>query len=142
MPSVAERIEIPAPADLVWQTVRDFGAIDEYVPPITNAELSGEGVGAERTLTLADGGRVVERLEERDDTARTLQYTIVDAPLPVTNYEGTMSVEVIDDAACEVTWASEFDVVDAPEDEVAATFAELYAAGLEGLREQYSDSRV
>ena len=142
MPSVAERIEIPVPADVVWQTVRDFGAIDEYVPPITNAELSGEGVGAERTLTLADGGQVVERLEERDDTARTLRYTIVDAPLPVTNYEGTMSVEATGDAACEVTWASEFDVVDAPEGEVAATFAELYTAGLEGLKEQYSDSRV
>ena len=142
MPSVAERIEIPVPADVVWQTVRDFGPIDEYVPPITNAELSGEGTGAERTLTLADGGRVVERLEERDNEARILRYTIVDAPLPVTNYEGTMAVRVIDDAACEVTWASEFDVVDAPEDEVAATFAELYAAGLEGLREQYSDSRV
>ena len=56
MPSVAERIEIPVPADVVWQTVRDFGAIDDYVPPITNATLSGDGVGAERNLALADGG--------------------------------------------------------------------------------------
>ena len=65
----------------------------------------------------------------------------MDAPIPAINYEGTMSVEVIGDAACEVAWASEFDVADAPEGEVAATFAELYATGLEELREQHSDSR-
>ncbi len=140
MPSVVEHIDIPAPADVVWNTVRDFGAIDEYVPPITNADLSGEGMGAERTLTLADGGHVVERLEARDDTARTLRYSIVDAPLPVTNYEGTMSVEALDNSSCEVTWGSDFDIVDAPEAEVTSTFAELYAAGLAGLKEQHTDS--
>jgi Polyketide cyclase / dehydrase and lipid transport. len=140
MPSVVERIDIPAPAEAVWETVRDFGAIDEYVPPITNAELSGEGVGAERTLILADGGQVVERLDAHDDAARTLRYSIVGGPLPVTDYEGTMSVEVLDDSSCEVTWGSDFDVTDAPENEVVSTFVELYATGLEGLKEQHTDS--
>ncbi len=140
MPSVVERIDIPAPADAVWETVRDFGAIDAYVPPITNAELSGEGVGAERTLTLADGGQVVERLDAHDDAARTLRYSIVDGPLPVTDYEGTMSVEGLDDSSCEVTWGSDFDVADAPENEVVSTFVELYAAGLKGLKEQHTNS--
>ncbi len=139
MASVEEHIEIPASADTVWETVRDFGAIDDYVPPITHAELSGEGIGARRTLSLADGGQVVEQLDARDDESRTLGYSIVDAPLPVANYEGTMSVEPISDAACRVTWASEFDVAaDAPEAEVTSTFAELYAAGLDGLRKQYA----
>jgi hypothetical protein len=140
MPSVVEHIDIPASADVVWETVGDFGAIDDYVPPITNAELSGVGVGAERTLTLVDGAQVVERLEAHDDAARTLRYSIVDGPLPVTNYEGTMSVEALDDSSCEVTWGSDFDVADAPEDEVVSTFAELYAAGLEGLKEQHANS--
>lgn len=140
MPSVVERIDIPAPADVVWKIVGDFGAIDEYVPPITNATLSGDGVGAERTLTLADGGQVIERLEAHDDAARTLRYSIVNAPLPVTNYEGRMSVEALDDSSCEVTWGSDFDVADAPEGEVVSTFAELYTAGLEGLKEQHTDA--
>lgn len=140
MSSVVERIDIPVPADVVWETVGDFGAIDEYVPPITNADLSGDGVGAERTLTLEDGGQIVERLEGHDDAAHTLRYSIVDAPLPVTNYEGTMSVEALDDASCEVTWGSEFDVVDASE-EVTATLTKLYAAGLEGLKEQYTSAQ-
>jgi len=137
MATVEERIEIPAAADAVWQTVRDFGAIDEYVAPIERATLDGSGVGAERTLTLADGGQVVERLDARDDEARTLRYSIVEAPLPVKGYEGTMSVEAVGASSCIVRWASTFDVVDAPEEEVTSTFAELYAVGLDGLKERY-----
>lgn len=140
MPSVVERIQISKPADTVWQTVRDFGAIDEYVPSVTDIELSGKGVGAKRTLTLADGGRVVEQLEAHDDAARTLRYSIVEAPLPVTNYEGTMSVEALDNSSCEVTWGSNFDVGNAPEDEVVSTFVELYTSGLEGLKTKYTES--
>ncbi|MEF8816077.1 MAG: SRPBCC family protein [Salinibacter sp.] len=136
MASVKEQIEIPAPADAVWQIVRDFGAIDDYVPPITSACLSGEGLGAERTLTLADGGEVTERLTGRDEADRTLRYTLVEGPLPVKNYEGRLSVDSIDASSCAVTWASTFDVVDPPEEAVAATFSELYAAGLAGLKQR------
>jgi mxaD protein len=138
MASVRESITIPASADDVWQTVRDFGSIDDYVPPIASATLSGSGVGAERTLTLADGAQVIERLDELNDDARTLRYSIVESPLPVENYASTLSVTSNGDAACAVTWASEFDVVDAPDDEIASTFAELYAAGLAGLKEHHA----
>lgn len=138
MASVAESITIPASADDVWQTVRDFGAIDEYVPPIANAELSGEGIGAERTLTLEDGAQVVERLEGLDEDTRTLRYSIVEGPLPVEKYESAFTVEEIDGSTCEVTWSSEFDVVDAPEEDVTATFAELYAVGLDGLKKRHA----
>jgi len=138
MATVQERIEIPASADSVWQTVRDFGAIDEYVAPIDRATVDGRGVGAERTLTLADGGEVVERLEVRDDDARTLRYSIVDGPLPVEGYEGTMSVDPIDRSTCTVRWASTFEVGDGPEEEITSTFAELYAVGLGGLKERHA----
>lgn len=142
MTSVRESITIPATANDVWQTVRDFGAINEFVPPIISSELSGEGVGAERALTLEDGAQVIERLEALNDEARTLRYSIVEAPLPITNYASTLSVTAHGDATCEVTWASEFDVVDAPDDEVASTFAELYAAGLAGLKEHHAGRTV
>lgn len=139
MASVQEQIRIPATPDDVWATVRDFGAIDEYVPPITSAVVSGDGIGAERTLTLADGAQVVERLDAVDDDSRTLRYSIVDGPLPVEGYEGRLSVTPIDESACEVTWASEFTVVDAPTEEIVATFSELYEAGLAGLKERYAE---
>jgi hypothetical protein len=135
MASVEEHVRISAPADDVWSIVRDFGSIADWTPPITDATVDGAGVGAERTLTLADGGQVVERLEALDDEARTLRYSIVDGPLPVQDYEGTFSVTDVDDSTCEVTWASTFTVDGPPEDEITGTFSELYAAGLSGLRD-------
>jgi hypothetical protein len=138
MASVSESIRISASPDDVWVTVRDFGAIAQYVPPITGAELSGTGVGAERTLTLADGAQVVERLESVDDDTRTLRYTIVESPLPVADYEGSLSVTAVDDSTCQVTWASSFAVHGAPEDELVNTFADLYTAGLNGLKERHT----
>lgn len=140
MASVKERIQISAGSEEVWRTVRDFGAIDEYVPPITTAELDGEGVGAARALTLADGGTVVERLDALDEANQTLRYSIVESPLPVEDYEGTLSVEAIDESTCTVTWTAEFDVVDAPQEEIASTFADLYTAGLAGLKERHAGS--
>lgn len=138
MASVSESIRISASPDDVWATVRDFGAIAQYVPPITGAELSGTGVGAERTLTLADGAQVVERLESVDDDTRMLRYTIVESPLPVADYEGSLSVTAVDDSTCQVTWASSFAVHGAPEDELVNTFADLYTAGLNGLKERHT----
>jgi len=135
MASVEEHVRISAPADDVWTVVRDFGSIADWTPPITDATVDGTGVGAERTLTLADGGQVVERLEALDDEARTLRYSIVEGPLPVQDYEGTFSVTDVDDSTCEVTWASTFTVDGPPEDEITGTFSELYAAGLSGLRD-------
>jgi len=138
MASVSESIRISASPDDVWTTVRDFGAIAQYVPPITSAELSGTGVGAERTLTLADGAQVVERLDSVDDDTRTLRYTIVESPLPIADYEGTLSVTAVDDSTCKVTWSSSFAVQEGPEDEVAETFVDLYTAGLNGLKEHHA----
>lgn len=138
MASASESIRISASPDDVWATVRDFGAIAQYVPPITGAELSGTGMGAERTLTLADGAQVVERLKSVDEDTRTLRYTIVESPLPISEYEGSLSVTAVDDSTCKVTWASSFAVHEAPEEEIVATFADLYTAGLNGLKEHHT----
>lgn len=139
MASVDEHIEIPAPADEVWRVVRDFGAIAEWTPPIADADVSGKGLDAKRTLTLADGGQVVEQLEALDEEARTLRYSIVESPLPIEHYEGFLSVRAVDASTCEVTWASTFDVDGAPVEEMTTTFAELYTAGLSGLRSHVAD---
>lgn len=140
MPSVEERNQIPASAAEVWSTLRDFGTIDEYVPPIVNADLSSDGVGATGALTLDDGAEVVERLDARNDDTRTLKYSIVDGPLPIQNYEGVLSVTSIDESTCEVAWSSTFEVPDGSGEEMSSVFADLYAAGLTGLKERHAPS--
>lgn len=105
MPTVEDHIRISAPAEEVWSAVRDFDAIEKYVPPVTSAELTGEGVGARRTLTLEDSAEVVERLDVLEEETKSLRYSIVEAPLPIENYEGLLSVRSTAEKACGARWA-------------------------------------
>lgn len=134
MASVQTHITIDAPAEDVWNTVRDFGAIDQYVEAIENVEAQGTGVGMTRTLTLQDGAQIKERLEALDDEAHTLRYTIVEGPLPVQEYVSTMTVQPTGAQQCEATWNCAFEPDGAPADVVEADLEGLYRAGLDGLQ--------
>ena len=69
MPTASATIDIPASADQVWQLIGGFNTLPDWLPLITNSELS-EG-GRVRTLKTADGGVVVERLQTFDNAAKT-----------------------------------------------------------------------
>ena len=58
---------IHVPADAIWQVISDFGAACQYITMVVNCTVEGEGVGALRTLTSADGSVIVERLETLDE---------------------------------------------------------------------------
>ncbi len=134
MASVETSITIDAPAEDVWETVRAFGNIDRYTPPVEHAESDGDGVGMTRVLTLQDGAQVTERLEALDEEKRTLSYVIVDAPLPIQDYVSTMTVRATDGGRCEVTWACSFAPDGVSAEAVKPDLEALYTAGLEGLR--------
>lgn len=134
MAHVKQTMTINAPADQVWATVRDFGRIDRYLDAVEEVETKGQGPGMTRTLTLADGGQVVEQLESLDDAQRKLRYSIVEGPLPVREYKSTMTVEDNGGGQARVTWATRFEPDGAPESEVKEMLQGLYKAGLQGLR--------
>ena len=45
-----------------------------------------------RSLILADGGNVVERLEAFNQQERTYSYSIIKAPFPIVDYLSTITV--------------------------------------------------
>lgn len=90
MATTTATIELPVPADRVWQLIGGFGSLPDWLPYIPTSEAS-EG-GRVRTLTNEDGGVIVERLEAFDDAARTYSYSILQAPFPVTGYLSTIAV--------------------------------------------------
>jgi hypothetical protein len=134
MHSVARCAVIDASPDAVWRVVRDFENIDRYLEAVADVRVEGRGAGAQRTLTLHDGGTIVERLEQVNDDLRVMQYVIVESPLPVGGYTATLSIDPVGTESV-ATWASVYNVTaDGAEEEVEAAFADLYTAGLEGLR--------
>jgi carbon monoxide dehydrogenase subunit G len=106
---VVETIQIDAPADKVWALISNFQDWS-WLPGVTKTEGSGSDVGAKRTLTVKDGGKIEESVTKFDDAGKSLAYKIdnVDVKvLPVNNYAATITVK---DAGgkSEVEWKGAF----------------------------------
>lgn len=139
MSSVNMNTRINASAEKVWQIVRDFNGLPVFMAPIKKSTMEGSGVGAVRTLTLGEGPPIVEKLEKFDDQAKTLSYSIVTSPLPLTDYYSTM--EVVDLAAgqCELKWYSTFQPKGAPEAEAVKVVEGVYSEGFAGLKKIFGE---
>jgi hypothetical protein len=95
MTEVHETGELGASPDEVWKLISDFGGFLEAMG--VPVELSGpDGVGQERTIAMGPGDPTVERLEELDNDAQRLVYSIQSGPLPVANYRSTMQLSALD----------------------------------------------
>ena len=133
MTSVNVKQELAIPAQLVWNTIGGFNALPDWHPAVEKSELTKEGDSTIRTLSLAGGGRLVEKLEKIDDHERLYTYSILDGPLPVANYTATVRVRE-SGLGCTVEWASEFEPSGASENDATAAIRGIYEAGFENLK--------
>lgn len=133
MGQVTVNTQILAPAQEVWQTLRDFGGVDRWAPNILRLEVKGDGVGALRTAFFKDGGRVVERLETLNDVSRSLSYAILETPLPMEGCVSSLTVRELGPSQCEVEWYSTFGAKGAPEEEVARILEKIHRVALARL---------
>ena len=74
MASIRKDIPIDAPADHVWNAVRDFGAVHRRLAPgfAIDARLDGDT----RVVTFANGNVAREVLVDSDEARRRLVYAI------------------------------------------------------------------
>ncbi|GAA4803435.1 SRPBCC family protein [Streptomyces ziwulingensis] len=132
MATTTASIELPVPADRVWQLIGGFDSLPDWLPYIPTSE-SSEG-GRVRTLTNEDGGVIVERLETFDNAARSYSYSILQAPFPVTDYLSTIAVhEGTAPDRSRVEWSGTFTPDGIDDDEATALFHGIYADGLAAL---------
>lgn len=128
---------VPVPAEAAWAAVGGFDRT-EWLAGVTDCAVEGEGAGAVRTVTMADGGRFVERLEELDAEGRRYRYSLQASPLPLVDYKATVKVEPVDDASCGVSISSTFEVEGADEDELVGAVEAFYGASLDQLAARLS----
>lgn len=125
--------EIAVSPEALWALVRDFGGIERWNPTLTSCELDVEGVGGVRTLTMGEV-TIRERLEKRDDAARTLSYSIVEAPLPVRNYLATIAIASVGPKRSRIVWSSTFEPAGMTDEQLTQLFEGVYQQAIEGLR--------
>ncbi|MBN6775760.1 SRPBCC family protein [Pseudomonas granadensis] len=134
MATASATIDIPASADQVWQLIGGFNTLPDWLPLITESTLTDGG--RVRSLKIADGGVVIERLQTFDNAAMTYSYSIEQAPFPATDYLATLKVEAQGQGA-RVTWSGRFTALGVSDEEVVALFNGIYQGGLDALRANY-----
>jgi hypothetical protein len=130
MAKVSVSAEYSSSADKVWGIIGSFDGLAAWHPVIETCTL--EDGGNNRRLTLGDGAQLLEKLISHDDSARTYTYSILESPLPFSDYVSTVKVSQSDDG-CTVDWSSEF-TPGGPEDEVCGAVQGIYQAGLDNLK--------
>ncbi|GAA0906911.1 SRPBCC family protein [Streptomyces thermoalcalitolerans] len=132
MATTTATLDIPVPAERVWDLIGGFDSLPDWLPYIPQSTLS-EG-GRVRSLTNEEGEVIVERLEAFDNQARSYSYSILKAPFPVTGYRSTLTVHEVSDGHSRVEWTGSFTPAGASEEEVIALFHGIYTDGLAALK--------
>jgi hypothetical protein len=114
--------------------ISDFGAASQYLAGVVNCTVEGEGVGARRTLTSADGSTIVERVETLDGVARRLSYTLL-TDTPFQNCLTTMMVRELGQSRAELEWSATFEADGLPAEEARELLADALAANCLALKQ-------
>jgi hypothetical protein len=129
MASIIRETQIDAPADDVWDAVRDFSAVDKRLVPGFVVESHSDGDSA-RLVTFFNGGTAREVLVGIDDDARRLAYSVVEGPLGATHHNASAQVLAAGQNATRFVW-----ITDVLPDKLGAPVGELMDRGIAVIRQ-------
>lgn len=125
MSEIRSHVIIAAAADDVWRIVSDAPNIANWMPAMTDST----GDATRRTVTLADGSKLIEDIVTNDSDRRRFQYRVVGGDLPVTRHLGTVDVLSVAENQSIVVYSTELEPA-----ELATAFDEAISSGLENLK--------
>lgn len=109
MPRIAVVKRVDAPAETVWELLRDFADVS-WIPVIDGAEIDGQGLGMTRTIAGSGDRPILETLTHRDDERMELGYSIMHSPLPVNRFEALVTVgPAAGRTGADITWEVDYD---------------------------------
>jgi len=120
-------VDVAVTPDEAWAVIGDPLAVPRWYPTYVSCELAG-GI---RTLRRADGGELVERMLERDDTACTYAYSVVSGA-PLRRHRASFTV-VPAAGGCRIIWHTDAEHED-PAIDMQARLADRQREALEGLK--------
>ena len=142
MPRVYVSSVIDAPAAKVWEKVRDFNALPRWHPRIRESRIENgeppDKVGCVRDFRLQNGDRLREKLLGLSDYGMFCTYSILESPMPLTDYIATLRLTPISDGdRTFVEWTAEFDcAAEAAAELVDSIGNNVFQAGFDALKRQ------
>ena len=130
--SAEKRVTVNTSPETAWKMVGHYNHLDVWHPAVVISDLTGKAreKGAVRVLTLTDGGKITEMLLRHSGRDKSYTYKITDSPLPVANYESTLSVKPAADSKAAVIWSGTFDAKGVSDEKAVEVISGVYAAGL------------
>ncbi len=135
---------IDASAEMVWDVVRDFNALSRWHPLITDSRIensqAADKVGCIREIRLRDGARIREQLLTLSDFDYQCTYSILESPMPMTNYIATLKLTPITDGNRSFAeWSAEFECDEAQERDLAETIGQgVFQGGFDALKQRFT----
>ena len=110
----------------VWNIVRNFGGLADYMPGVDSCTVDGD------VRTVGTMGIVVkEQLRELDDETRQISYSVIESPMTnMVSHLATISVDA-EGGGTHLTWA-----VEVEPDELLPLFSGVYEQSVVALKEK------
>ncbi len=144
--SLKLEVSIDAGAEKVWALLNEFCSIAEWNPGVTDCEMDApDQPGTIRTITLAAGGALEEKLGKVTPETMRIQYTLVKSnsdALPVRTMGSILTVKPVDDGTSTLEYKAAFyrayPGMDPPpelnDEACAEAIRNLYEPGLNSLK--------
>ncbi|MEL6774438.1 MAG: SRPBCC family protein [Pseudomonadota bacterium] len=142
MPRVYISSVIDAPAARVWDRVRDFNGLPRWHPLVRDSRIENsepsDKIGCVRDFHLQNGDRIRERLLGLSDYDYFCTYSILESPMPLTDYVATLRLTPVTDGDRSFAeWTAEFECEEAEaEGLVTGIGTDVFLAGFSALKRQ------
>jgi hypothetical protein len=139
MPEVYVSAVIDAPLEQVWEVLRDFNALPRWHPLVAFSriedDLPSDAIGCIRNFQLSGSGETIrEQLLALSDVEHFCTYSILESPLPVSNYVATVRLRRITTTGRTFgEWQSRFDTPRGEEESSVALVRGIYEAGFRSI---------
>lgn len=140
MVKVVQSTVLDAPADAVWEVIRDFNGHDVWHPIVADSVIErgwpSDRVGCVRRFHLSDGKELREQLLTLSDADMAFSYCLLDTPVPLLNYVAHVRLAPVTDGDRTFWhWESRFDTPAGREAELAEMVSrEVYAGGMAAVK--------
>lgn len=142
MPRVYVSSVIDAPAPRVWERVRDFNGLPRWVPAVRDSRIENgepaDRIGCIRDFHLQNGDRLREKLLGLSDYDFFCTYSILESPMPLTDYVATLRLTPVTDGdRTFAEWTAEFDCAEADAETLVGNIgANVFQAAFNSLKRQ------
>lgn len=142
MPRVYVSTVIDAPTARVWERIRDFNALPRWVPAVRDSRIENgepsDRIGCVRDFHLQNGDHLREKLLGLSDYDFFCTYSILESPMPLTDYVATIRLTPVTDGdRTFAEWTAEFDCAEAEAEGLVTGIGQnVFQAGFNSLKRQ------